>query len=452
MAELKKNDIFTARIEGYSSEGQGVARPDGRAVFVRGALEGEMCRIHVLKAAKNAVFAKADEILEPSAHRCDPACPHYGRCGGCATLHMDYEEELRFKRAKVDAALERIGGLDLRTEGITGADSRWGYRNKAIYAVANGEKGAVTGFYQPRSHQVVPAENCLIQSEYSARAARAVRRWMDETAQRAWEDGSAQGKIRHVFARYAFGTGEGQVAVVAAKQPKATDVLVQRVLEHSPETKSIVLLINPDEGNTVLKGKQQLLWGEERINDILCGFKYALSPLSFYQVNREQAQRLYDCAMEYAGNGLDLALDLYCGAGTISLCLARRAKKVIGAEIVPDAVRDAWENARRNGVENVSFICADAGETAAKLQKDGTRPQVIVVDPPRKGLSLEAIDAAAAMAPDRIVYVSCDCATLARDLKLLGERGYKAVRARAFDLFPGTHHVETVVLMSRIAP
>ena len=451
VAEMKKNDRFTGRVESYTSQGQGVVRRDGRAVFVPGTLEGELCLIHVLKASRTAVYARAEEVTEPSPHRCAPACPFYSRCGGCAALHMDYEEELRFKRAKVDSALQRIGGLDLRTEGITGADSRWRYRNKAVYAVANGPEGAVTGFYHARSHQVVPVTDCLIQSEYSVRAAKALREWMDANGVRAWEDGAGDGPVRHLFARYAFGTDEGQVALVSAKPlPDAlAEDFVRRVLAACPETRSAVLLVNREEGNTVLKGESRVLWGAGTIRDVLCGNSYELSPLSFYQVNREQAQRLYDCAMEFAGAGIDLALDLYCGAGTITLCLARRAKRVVGCEIVPSAVRDAQENARRNGVGNVRFYEGDAGSVAARLRSEGLHPQVIVVDPPRKGLSEETIEAAAGMEPERIVYVSCDPATLARDLKRFDELGYRAFRARAFDLFPGTSHVESVVLMSR---
>ena len=449
---LRKNDIVTgAVIEGYTSAGMGVARVDGQAVFVQGALRGERCDIMILKAGKTAVYAKIEALAERSEHRTEPVCPVYRTCGGCSLMHMDYEEELRFKRERVESAFRRIGGLDLSLDRVTGAEDCLGYRNKTIYNVSSADGRAVTGFYRPRSHDVVPVERCVIQAGYSDRAAAAVRRWMDENGVPAYDEHTGKGSVRRVFCRYGFRTGEGQVTVVSASEKlKNTDGLVAGIRGACPETVSIVLNVNKTTGNTVLAGDFSVLWGKEQITDELCGLKFALSPRSFYQINRDQAERLYDKAVEYAGlSGKETVLDLYCGTGTITLCMARAAGHVIGAEIVEAAVSDAKRNAAENCVYNAEFICADASQAAESLRKQGLRPDVVVVDPPRKGLDSSVIRTVAEMTPDRIVYVSCDPATLSRDLALFAELDYTARRAEAFDLFPRTSHVETVVLMSR---
>ena len=444
---LSKNDIITgALIEGYTSTGMGVARIDGQAVFVQGALRGERCTIKILKAGKTAVYAKIEEIIERSPHRIEPACPVYRTCGGCSLMHMDYSEELRLKRERIESAFRRIGGLELTLDRINGAESCLSYRNKAIYSVASSGGRAVTGFYRARSHDVVPVESCPIQADFSDRAAAAVREWMDACGVPAYDERSGRGCVRHVFCRYAFRTGEGQVTVVSASERlENTDTLIEMIRDRCPETASIVLNVNKTRGNTVLAGDFSVLWGKERITDELCGFKFALSPRSFYQINRDQAERLYEKAVEYAGlTGSETVLDLYCGTGTITLCMAKKAGRAIGAEIVEAAIDDAKKNAAANGVKNAGFICADASKAAAALREQGLKPDVVVVDPPRKGLEQSVIATVAEMAPARVVYVSCDPATLARDLRLFAELGYCAARAEAFDMFPRTSHVETV--------
>ena len=449
---LIKNDIVSdALIEGYTSEGMGVARVDGQAVFVRGALSGERCDIKILKAGKTAAYAKIEELKERSEHRTEPVCPVYRTCGGCSLMHMDYEEELAFKKERIESAFQRIGGLGLKLDMINGADSCLGYRNKAIYNVSSAGERAVTGFYRPRTHDVVPVERCPIQADFSDRAAAAVRKWMDGNGVPAYDEKTGRGAVRRVFCRYGFRTGEGQVTVVSASSRLVnTKRLVADIQEACPETVSIVLNVNKTKGNTVLAGDFIVLWGKEQITDELCGFRFALSPRSFYQINRDQAERLYAKAVEYAGlTGKETVLDLYCGTGTITLCMARAAGRAIGAEIVEAAVSDAKKNAAANGVSNAEFICADASQAAESLREQGLRLDVVVVDPPRKGLDASVIRTVAEMTPKRVVYVSCDPATLSRDLALFKELGYTARRAEAFDMFPRTSHVECVTLMTR---
>lgn len=452
MSDIKKNSVHTVTIEGYTSDGDGVAHLDGRVVFVKGAVSGETCRVKVLKDGGNIIYAKLEEILSPSGARIAPSCPNFGQCGGCDLLQMDYAEELRLKKHRVEDALRRIGGLDVPVAGIVGADQIERYRNKAIYAVGREDGRAVTGFFREHSHEIVPTENCLIQAEISDRAAKAVRNWMNKYYVSAYSESLADGLVRHVFCRYAFGTGKAQVTVVVSdREVPHPEGLVEEILRLCPETAGIVLNVNKTHGNTVLAGEFITLWGDDCIVDELSDLKFKLSPRSFYQINSAQAEKLYAKALEYAAlSGAETVFDLYCGTGTITLMMARRARFAVGAEIVDAAVRDAWENAALNGIENVEFICADAGQAAAELRARGTMPDVVVVDPPRKGLAPDVVRTVAALSPVRVVYVSCDPATLARDLKLFASLGYNACEATAFDMFPRCAHVETVVLMSRL--
>lgn len=445
MEPLKKNQLYTADVTGYASDGSGVCRILGRAVFVRGALDGETWEVRILKVTKTAVYARGERLLSPSPSRVTPACPHFERCGGCDLLHMNYAEELRFKRARVDDALRRIGGLDLTVSEILGAGSRESYRNKGICAVGKADGGPVAGFFRPRSHDIVPVDRCRIQPELMARVSRAVVAWMAERGIAPYDEATGRGSVRHIFTRCARVTGQAVCCVVSARGFGAqTGALVDALRQACPELSGIVLNINKSRGNTVLAGDFYTLWGSDTLEDSLCGFRFALSPLSFFQINPPQAEKLYDRAMEYAALSGGTALDLYCGAGTISLCLSRAAERVIGAEIVPQAVENARKNAAANGVANVEFLCADCAEAAAELARRGERPEVILVDPPRKGLDAGVIESIAGMAPRRVVYVSCDPGTLARDLRRFAELGYTAREVTAVDMFPGTRHVESV--------
>ena len=444
MEELKKNQIYTVAIDGYSSEAYGVCRIGGRAAFVPRALEGEKWRVRIVKVSASAVYARGEELLEPSPARIEPDCPFFGKCGGCDCRHMSYEEELRFKLDRVNAALERIGRQTVKAKEIVGSDVIERYRNKGIFAVAEVNGAPRSGFFRERSHELIGVDRCLLQNELAERAAKAVTAFMDKNAFPAYDEKSGRGTVRHVFCRSAHRTSDAVVCIVSAKGfGDKTPLLVDALRETCPELSGIVLNVNKTPGNTVLAGEFHTLWGKAEIVDELCGSKFSIAPQAFFQINPPQAERLYERAVRYAGSG-ELAFDLYCGAGTISLCLAGRFRRVIGAEIVPEAIENARANAKANGVENIEFLCADAGEAAQKLAERDLRPDVIVVDPPRKGMSEEAVRAVCSMDPQRVVYVSCDPATLARDILRFTELGYTLREATAVDMFPRTSHVETV--------
>ena len=447
MDDLRKNQLYTAEIVSWSSDGAGVARIGGRAVFVPGAIPGETWEIRILKVTAAAVFGKGERCLTGSTARIEPDCPVYPKCGGCTLRHMSYDKELEFKLQRVNDAYRHVGGLDLQAREILAAPSPDGYRNKAIYSVTPDLR---PGFFRPRSHDVIPIERCPLQSEVSDRAAQAVCAFCRDNGFPAYDERTGKGLLRHVFTRTAR-SGGVQVTVVAAGGFGAkTDALVQAILTACPETVGVILNVNKTRGNTVLAGDFHTLWGSNTLSDTLCGSDFELSPMSFYQVNPAQAERLYAKALEYAApEGKGTVLDLYCGAGTISLCLARGAESVIGVEIVPEAIENAKANAERNGLHNTEFLCADAGQAAAELLRRGVRPDAVVVDPPRKGLSEEVIAAVCAMAPERVVYVSCSVATQARDLKIFAEKGYSPREAVAVDQFSRTPHVETVALLLR---
>ena len=447
MEKLHQNQIYTGTVEGYSSEGLGIVRLDGAVVFVPQAIRGEEIDLRITKVMKTAAAGEIVKIHNLSPERTKPECPYFGKCGGCDFQHMSYTEELWAKRQRVQDALTRLGGTDLQVEEILGAKDPTHYRNKSQYPV--GADGAI-GFFRARSHQVVPIDRCLIQSEVSDRTAKAVGNWMKRYRVSAYDETTGKGLVRHIYVRVNR-KGESLCCVIAnGKQLPREPELAAYVRAAAPGTVGVVLNTNTKKGNVILGEKYRTLWGQDFLMDTLCGLQFKLSVPSFYQVNRDQAEVLYGKALEFAAlTGEETVLDLYCGTGTITLCLAKQAKKAIGAEIVPPAIEDAKENAARNNIENAEFFCGDAADIAAKLEREGLRPDVIAVDPPRKGLAPEVIAYVAGMGPKRVVYVSCDPATLGRDVKIFDGFGYKAVRAAAVDMFPGTRHVETVVLLSR---
>ena len=449
--EYKKNTRHLLTIEGYTSDGDGVGRLDGMAVFVKGALKGETVQVSLTKVGKTCAWARIIDIVTPSPARVEPDCPYDRLCGGCRLRHMSYEEELRCKEQRVNDALRRIGGLELRVSAIHGAANPERYRNKAVFPVSGDKKNGVSvGFYRERSHEVVDVASCLLQSDQADKAGRILRKWMHKYQVPAYDETTGSGLIRHIFVR-TNRRRESLICIVVNDLALPFEgELVSALRTGCPKAVGIVLNTNTRDTNVILGPHYRTLWGQDFIDDRLCGLTFRLSVPSFFQVNRDQAEVLYNLALEYAQlTGRETVVDLYCGTGTISLVMARKAGRVIGAEIVAPAVENAKENARRNGFTNAEFLCADAGEAAQELSRRGIRPDVISVDPPRKGLSAPVIDAIAQMAPRRVVYVSCDPATLARDLKLLEERGYRAEKAEAGDMFPRTGHVETVVLMSR---
>jgi len=444
---LKKNQVYRTVIEGYSSEGLGVARIDGQVVFVHRAVRGEECDVLILKVLKNTAFAKVTAVHTPSPHRQEPDCPWYGQCGGCDFRHMDYAEELQAKLQRVQDALRRLGGSDVAVEEILGAAHTERYRNKSQYPVA--ADGAV-GFYRSRTHQVTEVRRCLIQSPMADAAAEALREYIRLYDVPCYDEKTGHGLLRHLYVRTNT-AGECLICLLVngERLPRETE-LTELLRRSVPGVVGVVLGINTRPGNAILGDRYRTLWGADTITDTLCGLTFRLSVPSFYQVNHDQAERLYEKALEFADlTGTETVLDLYCGAGTITEVMARRAKEAVGAEIVPEAIEDAKENARRNGLDNVRFFCGDASAVAADFAARGMRPDVICVDPPRKGLAPEVVDAVVAMAPERVVYVSCDPATLGRDVRRFADHGYRAVRAAAVDLFPRTAHVETVVLMTR---
>lgn len=445
--ELAKNQEHTVTIEGYGEGGMGVARIDGHVVFVHGALRGEKCRVLILKTLKSVAFAKVLEVIEPSSERITPDCPYFPRCGGCTYRHIRYEEELRLKKQRVQDNLSRIGGSDVTVEEILGARDTLRYRNKAQYPVS---KDGAVGFYRARTHEVIECEHCLLVKPEADAAAEALREYMQSCRVAGYDEKTGRGLVRHLYIR-SNAAGESLVCVLVNgdKLPKE-DRLVALLRDACPKCTGIVLGTNTKKGNVILGDRYRTLWGSDRLEDTLCGKTFRLSVPSFYQVNRVQAERLYAKAIEFAGlTGQETVLDLYCGAGTITLALSDHAKKVLGAEIVPEAIDDARENAARNGVKNAEFFCGDASDVAKKLARENLRPDVITVDPPRKGLAADVVESIAEMQPGRVVYVSCDSATMARDVKRLADLGYTAQRACAVDMFPRADHVETVVLLSR---
>ena len=446
--ELAKNQEHTVTIEGYGEGGMGVARIDGRVVFVHGALRGEKCRVLILKTLKSVAFAKVLEVVEPSCARVAPDCPYFPRCGGCTYRHMSYEEELRLKRQRVQDNLARIGGSAVAVEEVLGAADTLRYRNKAQYPVS---KDGAVGFYRARTHEVIECEHCLLVKPEADAAAEALREYMQSCRVAGYDEKTGRGLVRHLYIR-SNAAGESLVCVlVNGNRLPQEEALVALLRDACPKCRGIVLGTNTKKGNVILGDRDRTLWGEARLEDTLCGKRFRLSVPSFYQVNRAQAERLYAKAIEFANlTGQETVLDLYCGAGTITLALSNHAKRALGAEIVPEAIDDARENAVRNGVRNAEFFCGDASDVAKKLAQEHLRPDVITVDPPRKGLAPDVVESIAAMQPERVVYVSCDSATMARDVKRFADLGYTAARAAAVDMFPRADHVETVCLLSKL--
>ena len=389
-------------------------------------------------------------IVTPSPYREESDCAVFGRCGGCVFRHIKYEKELEIKKKTVDENLKRLGGLDIECEKIIPSPQVNGYRNKAQYPAAIIDGKMRFGFYSRHSHRVAPCESCPLQPDFYADIARVVGLFCDENKITAYDEETGRGLLRHLYIRDGRQSGEILVCLVATGEIPNVDRLIKTLTELNKNIKSIVLNVNRKDTNVILSNDCRTLWGKDAISDVLCGLEFEISPRSFYQVNHDGAERLYGIAADFADPKGKTVLDLYCGTGTIGLSMARGAKKIIGAEIIPEAVENAKNNAKRNGITNAEFICADAGEAAEKLARDGLLPDVVIVDPPRSGCSEQTLSAIAEMAPERVVMVSCDSATAARDCRRLSELGYKAEKAVAVDMFARTGHVETVVLMSKV--
>ena len=447
---LIKNQIYETTVTDYTTEGQGIAHIEGCAVFIPNAIAGEKLRVRIEVAKKNWAAGKIVEILEKSPHRVNRECPVAKLCGGCDFWHMDYEEESRLKAERVRQALNRIGGENLEEIPILSAPTCKAYRNKAQYPMASKKGRAYAGFFRAGTHQVVENSRCLILPELTDNVKDAVMDYVNQYRVTVYDEETHKGLLRHIYVRKGEVSGQILVCLVAngRKLPHIPELLAR--LKKIPGFTTLVLAVNTRPGNAILGDEFITLYGPGYIEDTLCGLTFRLSPRSFYQVNHHQAQRLYDAAISQAGiTKDDLVLDLYCGVGTITLAMAKAAGKVIGVEVVEQAVEDAKENALRNSIENVEFFCGDAGKAALELESKGIKPDVVVVDPPRKGLNADTIEALHRMNPRRIVYVSCDPATLARDVALLKQRGYTLKNAMAADLFPRCAHVESIVCLSR---
>ena len=449
---LKKNDIITLTVTDLTNEGMGVAKYEGYVLFIPKTAVGDVIRARVLKTLTSHGFAKCEEILTPSPDRCEVDCPVFSKCGGCLFRHITYESELAIKKSWVDAHFSRIGKLDIACDTIIPSPAETGYRNKAQIPCGKNENGKPAfGFFAPHSHRIIPSEHCALEPDFYQDIVKAVELWMNENQIAPYDEETHKGILRHVFIRDGRVSDEIMVCLVANadKLPKA-DRLVASLLKTDPNITSIILNVNKKPGNEILGKTCITLHGKDHITDTLCGLSFDISPLSFYQVNHDGAEVLYQTAADFAElTEDDVLLDLYCGVGTIGLSMAKRAKKLIGVEVIPAAVENAKKNAAKNGIANADFICADAGEAAEKLAADGIRPDVVVIDPPRKGCGDEVISAMQKMSPRRIVMVSCNSATAARDCAKLAEIGYTPTKMRAVDMFPRTGHVESVVCLSR---
>ncbi len=443
---LKKNEVYRADVTGFTSDGLGVCRVEGCAVFVPNAAPNETYDLRIEHIGKTAAYGKIVSIITRSEARVNRDCPYAKQCGGCDFWHITYEAECEIKRQRVLDALNRIGGQNIESLEITGAKTCLSYRNKVQFPVA-GEKA---GFYKKGTHDLIPVEHCLIQPQCADLAREAVLKWMKECKVSSYDESTHTGLIRHIFVRYGEKTGQILLCLVCNGTDLPKKKRLIELLTQIPGMTSIAMNVNTRKGNAIMGDVTKTLWGEEAIEDVLCGLRFRISPRSFYQVNRDQAEILYEKAIACAElTGEETVMDLYCGTGTITLCLARKAKRVIGVEVIDAAIVDAKENAKRNGIENAEFFCADAGQAALRLSEEGTKPDVIVVDPPRKGLSADVIEAIDAMSPKKVVYVSCDPATLARDVKLLTEKGYSLTHAEAVDLFPRCSHIESITCLCR---
>jgi len=442
---MQKNDIFTITIDGMTDDGSGVGRVDGLAVFVPYTLVGETVSVKILKTQKRYAFGKAMDILEPSAMRIEPECPHFYRCGGCQFFHCTYEEELKYKEQQVRDALARIGNIAAPVQPIVGAPDTFHYRNKAQFPVS--ESGI--GFYSQRSHNIVDIDSCIIQNTACDAIVRCVRDWMKRYDIAPYNESRHSGSIRHIYTRTAAGTGEVMVCIVTRDTDiKYPELLVESLLELDSNIVGVVQNINPKPTNIILGGKNRILRGRDYIFDTIGDLTYKISMYSFFQVNSMQTKVLYDTARDALNlTGGETVWDLYSGIGTIGLYMARSAGKVIGVEIVPDAVRDARENAKLNDIDNAVFYEGSAEGIAPILLKDGYTPDVIIVDPPRKGCDADLLSTIAKASPKKLLYISCKPSTLARDLAALSDMGYTAQYVQPVDMFPRTGHVETMVLL-----
>ncbi|SKA98420.1 23S rRNA m(5)U-1939 methyltransferase [Caloramator quimbayensis] len=454
MAEnkIEKNKEYEIEITGLGFQGEGVGRVNNFTVFVEGALPKELVKIKIVKVSKNYAFGKLIDIIKPSKERTEPICDIYKRCGGCQIQHMSYEAQLKFKKQRVIDSIERIGKIkDVIIHDTIGMTNPYNYRNKVQLPVRLVKGMPVIGFFAPRSHEIIKMDKCYIQDKSSSKIISIIKKWIEENNLAPYDEITGEGILRHIMIRNSNKTGDIMVVLVTNSEnlPHKED-LIER-LKGVKGIKSIIQNINLKKTNVILGNKCKTLWGSDTITDYIGNFKFNISPLSFFQVNPVQTEILYNTALKYADlSGDEVVFDAYCGTGTISLFLAQRAKKVYGVEIVAEAIENAKENAKINNITNTEFIVGESEVVIPNLIEKGIYADVVVVDPPRKGCDRKLLDAVAKMSPERIVYVSCDVGTLARDLGILEELSYKTIEIQPVDMFPQTCHVECVVLMSRV--
>ena len=454
--EYRKNDIVTLEIVDCGTDGEGIGKADGFTVFVKDAVIGDTVTAKIIKAKKNYGYGRLMEILKPSPYRVEPVCPSARQCGGCQLQAVSYEEQKVFKEKKLRGHLERIGGFrDLPMEPMIGMDEPYHYRNKAQFPVGRNKEGRIiTGFYAGRTHAIIENRDCALGIPQNKEILDIVIAHMEKYGIAPYDEMTGKGLVRHIFVRYGFFTGELMVCLIINGQDLPHQKELIEKLREIPGMASISLNINKKRSNVILGDKVKTIWGQEYITDKIGDISYEISPLSFFQVNPKQTWKLYSKALEYADlHGEETVWDLYCGIGTISLFLAQQAKFVRGVEIVPAAIDDAKRNAQINNIENVEFFVGKAEEVLPReYEKNGVYADVIVVDPPRKGCDEMLLKTILKMQPKRVVYVSCDSATLARDLRFLCDNGYELKKVCGVDQFPQTVHVETVVLLSQQKP
>ena len=447
---MQKNDVLTLNVEGFGAEAEGVCRHDGRVIFVPGALPGEQITALIVKTLKSHAFGKLLDVLLPSPMRIQPPCPYYAKCGGCSCQHMSYKAELEFKRGYIQEAMDRIGGLDIQVPPVSGMADPWHYRNKTSLPVASQGGVPVSGFYMRRSHQIIPTQACLIAKPQSDAAGTVVTQWMRAYDIAPYDEESHTGLVRHIMTRVSR-QGEVMVVLVINGQEVTRSWELADMLQASlPALASLCVSPNTKRGNTIMGSTYKVLWGKERLEDTLCGFSFELSPLSFFQINTDQAERLYLQALNLAvPKPDDLVFDLYCGAGTISTLFSAQCREVIGIEIIAQTVQDAQQNALRNGISNLRFLQGAAEQLMPQLVAQGQRPDIVVLDPPRKGAQEAVLQAICDAAPRSVVYVSCHPGTQARDAQFLCRHGYTLSACSPYDMFCHTADVENILLFTR---
>ncbi len=450
---LKKNEIYQTTVTGMTTEGSGVGRINDTVVFISNSAVDDVLKTKIIKTSKNYAVGRIEEIVTPSPDRAEPDCKYFAQCGGCTYRHISYEAELKIKHQRVEDAVKRIGGFqNLKINTVVRCESRCFYRNKAQMPFGkDNHSNTIMGFYAYHSHRIIDSDCCLLQPPIFSQISSIVREWAIKNNVSVYDEILHRGLLRHLYVRIAEVTGEIMVCLVINGKSVPNKNELTDKLKAVSGFKSLQLNVNTQKTNVILGKECIKLYGSDYITDVLCGLKFNISPLSFYQVNRTQAEMLYSIAENYAQlSSDDVLLDLYCGTGTIGLSMAKKVKKLIGVEIIPQAIENAEKNAVLNGISNAEFICSDAAKAAVKLEKNGIRPDVIILDPPRKGCDKNLIETVVSMTPERVVYVSCDSATMARDISIFNELGYKPIEITPVDMFPATPHVECVVLLTKV--